>query len=200
MEFEMNEIDRLTEGLGDLYVVTGEDWELTISQMLTEPVVPTAIIAPEGWNISRYRVDLSSIHEGIKAAVGLVQSEILDRKIVGSLCPFTDSDDGIFAKWLSERAAGSDARLPDLPPDPLPREFEWLLDGMMQNRRPRRSMLNEDDDWLVGFLSSNLRHAPVWQNRRFDHDAAHKMIRERLPAWRARWSAQPTAGSPDPSA
>lgn len=100
------------EPLEALWDASGHDWELNISASLTEPTCPTAVIQPEGWNITRYRVDMDSIEESLAKAVALVRQEVIERKVVGSYCPFSNPDDDDFAKWLHARAKGSDERLP----------------------------------------------------------------------------------------
>ena len=98
--------------LDKLYTITGDDWVLHISHILTEPVCPTVIIKPERSNISRYRVDAGSIEESIEMAAKMVHKEIVLREKVGSSAPYTNSDDKLFLEWLEKRWAGSDDKLP----------------------------------------------------------------------------------------
>lgn len=111
-------LNEICEPLGGLYSLTGYDWHLDINYCLTEPTCPTAFITPEGWNIARYRVDADTIEDSLKRVVALVVAEIIERKIVGGNGCYTNSHDGVFEKWLHERAAGSDAMMPDIPPTP----------------------------------------------------------------------------------
>lgn len=103
------------EVLNKLYSETGDDWVLSIRHMLTEPTCPTIVIRPESAYISRYRVDADSIEEGIKRCVALVKREVIDRHIIGSAAPYTESHDGLYEAWLKKRAAGSNEHLPEFP-------------------------------------------------------------------------------------
>lgn len=109
-------IDELIDSLGDLYSVTGVDWELSSHHILTEPVCPSVTINPEGWNIARYMVSADTLEGAIRQAIAHVWTEIVERKVVGGAAPWTNSHDKLFESWLIARAAGSDEYLPDLPP------------------------------------------------------------------------------------
>jgi hypothetical protein len=108
-------IQELCDPLEDLFNVTHTDWYLSVSMSLTEPTCPRATIYPEGWSLSRYSVNADSFEESLEKVVALVKREVIDKQIVGSAAPYTESDDSAFEKWLHERAAGSDAELPAAP-------------------------------------------------------------------------------------
>ena len=102
--------------LADLYDATGVDWDLEVYQSLTEPTCPTVFIQPEGWNISRYRVDCDTIEEGIEKCVALVKAEVIDRQVLGSYSPISNPNDDAYAKWLHARAKGDDGHLRTIKP------------------------------------------------------------------------------------
>jgi len=106
-------IKHILKDLEDLYLITGEDWVLTVHHILTEPLCPTVTIKPEGWNMVRYRIDHNTIEEGVRQAANRVRAEVINRKIVGHAAPFTNPDDKAFAEWLVLRAAGNDSKLPE---------------------------------------------------------------------------------------
>ena len=181
----MSELREITDGLDDLYSITGDDWVLSLSHSLTEPTCPTAVIRPEGWNIARYRVDCSSIEESLQQVVALVRAEIIDRRVVGSSAPYTNSDDGLFAKWLEERAAGSDAKLPELPVKEVPEEFEWILDGFLAKHAGQlREESDKSENSWASYISASVRHY-LSGGERLDWDAAHKMVVAKLSALKA---------------
>lgn len=105
----------LLKPLSKLYTETGEDWIIEIHHILTEPTCPTVTIRPERWPIARYRFDCDSIEEGVALATQRVTDEILNRQFTKHEAPYTESIDGLFAKWLSARAAGSNDKLPEPP-------------------------------------------------------------------------------------
>ena len=79
--------------LSGLYEKTGQDWVLQVSHCLTEPTCPTVMIAPEGSNMTRYRVDRDTIEAGILASADLVYREMVLGETIESECPFTNPDD-----------------------------------------------------------------------------------------------------------
>jgi hypothetical protein len=87
--------------LNDLYRRTQTDWVLTVHVILTEPVCPTVIIAPEGCNAARYRVDNDSIEQGIAEAVERVHREIILGETVEPSAPYTNPDDEKLARWIA---------------------------------------------------------------------------------------------------
>lgn len=159
--------------LDGLYTATGTDWVFHLSHILTEPVCPTAVITPEGWQIARYRVDCNTIEESTAKVVALVRREIIERKVVGSYAPYTNPDDDVFAKWLHERAAGSDAKLPDMPCRKLPKEFEWLLDGFIKDHK-REELLQAG----AGYITARVNH--YLHSARLDYRAAQEMVQKKL--------------------
>ena len=87
--------------LDGLYSLTDREWVLEIHHCLTEPTCPTVVIRPEDLQIARYRVDTSSIEDGISRAVELVYREVVLGQEVGHGAPFTNADDKVWAEELA---------------------------------------------------------------------------------------------------
>lgn len=175
-------LESIIGDLGGLYTATGNDWSLRLHQSLTEPTCPTASIQPDGWSLSRYRVDADSIEKSLRETVARVRSEILDRHIVGHAAPFTNPDDAEFEKWLQRRAAGSDEQMPEPPCDnELPPEFEWVLDGYLKDHR---DLFKDEPDkspyYIASYIFATVRR--YLDRGRINETAAIKMIQSKLAA------------------
>jgi len=105
-------IDEALKQLSGLYSITGEDWSLRVHVSLTEPNCPTAIISPDGWDISRYRCDGNSIEDAIVGAADMVYREVILREQAATFECYTEGDDALYARWIKTRIAGNDAKLP----------------------------------------------------------------------------------------
>lgn len=93
----------------DLYEKTGRDWVLEVSHCLTEPTCPTVVIRPEDHDaLCRYRVDASTIEEGIERAVDLVYREVIQGERITSPCPFTNPSDKDYEALLERGFASHD--------------------------------------------------------------------------------------------
>lgn len=82
-------IEKELKRLPNLYKITGLDWQIEISNSLTEPVCPTVRIFEEcRYNkpYSRYceRFDNKNIHSAVKAAVDFI---IDDMERIKEKCP-----------------------------------------------------------------------------------------------------------------
>lgn len=66
-------------GLDRLYTVTGHDWTLTVSHILTEPTCPFAEIKPEakGTGYRPYCFFADTVEEAIKLAADAVRRDVL---------------------------------------------------------------------------------------------------------------------------
>lgn len=93
-------VEEKLELLGGLYERTGKDWTLTVSNVLTEPVCPTAVIAPEGSNALRYSVHRNSFVEAIIDAADLVHRELILGEPIAPESPITNPDDRRKASYL----------------------------------------------------------------------------------------------------
>jgi hypothetical protein len=94
-----------------LFEATGRDWVLSVNHILTEPVCPTVIVHPEGWEMNRYRVDADTIEKGLQEAVERVYREVILRQEVGHAALWTNADDKLYEVWLKARIAGSNEKL-----------------------------------------------------------------------------------------
>ena len=77
---ETNMIDHqeILKKLAELYKITGEDWNLTISVSLTEPTPPMASITPESRkNSTRYTAWGDSIEDAVNQAIDAVHREVI---------------------------------------------------------------------------------------------------------------------------
>jgi len=92
----MSRIDEAIEKLGGLYTITGEDWSLRLHISLTEPTCPTAVISPDGWDISRYRCDGNSIEDAIVGAADVVHREVILREQAVTFECYTEGDDKLY--------------------------------------------------------------------------------------------------------
>lgn len=170
-------LDKILEPLGNLYVTTGEDWYFRLSHCLTEPTCPTAVIAPERWQIARYRVDCDSIEDSAQKVVNLVIAEVVDRNVTGSSCPYTNPDDEAFEAWLRRRADGSDEKLPLPPGRHLPESFGLLLDGFLAKTDLSR-LLRHGDEHAAHYIVARLRR--YLPDTRLDSARAAAFVAERL--------------------
>jgi len=100
--------------LNQLYELTGQDWTMDVHFLLTEPVGPTAIIYPEGSDLTRYHTIGDTIEEAVKRAIDLVYKEVIQRQrqLDGT---GSTPDDHLYTEWLNEWIKGSNAPLPDFP-------------------------------------------------------------------------------------
>lgn len=174
-----SDLGKILEPLSELYSATGEDWSLSFHHCLTEPTCPTAVICPEGWRISRYRVDCGSIEESLRTVVALVKREVIDRTPIGSYAPYSDADDDAYAKWLYARAAGSDEKLPEPPCGPLPETYEWILDGFLRRSELAGKAEKYGSRGLVSYIQARMHYMT---DGRIDGEAARKLIRQKLEA------------------
>lgn len=106
--------DDKMEALGELYDLTGANWVLSVNHILTEPVCPTVMLYPEGWEMTRYRVDNDTIEKGIQEAVDRVYQEVVLRKEMGHAAPYTSPHDKLYETWIKARIAGSEDWLPEI--------------------------------------------------------------------------------------
>lgn len=88
--------------LDDLYTRTEMDWHIEIDYCLTEPTCPTVVINPEGLAAARYRVDCSSIEEGVAEAVERVHREIIQGQVITPMAPYSNPDDAKLSRWIEK--------------------------------------------------------------------------------------------------
>ena len=96
------------------------DWVLTVSRILTEPVCPIVIIAPEGSNATRYRVDCDTIEQGISEATERVYREIILGQSIKPIAPFTNPDDAELESWIAVWRRGERVNRDGEPPETEP--------------------------------------------------------------------------------
>ncbi|HYC64619.1 MAG TPA: hypothetical protein VEC14_07815 [Reyranellaceae bacterium] len=92
---EWNNVDAALDRLGGLYTEETGDWMLEVGHTLTEPTCPSARIAPEGNNSTRYMAIGDTIREAILTAANMCHAEqVLKKRLPdGAGVPFTNPDD-----------------------------------------------------------------------------------------------------------
>ncbi len=175
------ELKDYCDKLEDLYSLTGHDWVLDVSHILTEPTCPTATIRPERTNMVRYRVDRDTIEEAIQVACDLVQREVILRETIRSDCPFTNPDDAHYDKWIVARLAGNDEKLPSFP-GTIPYGYEAAVDEFFNEYGEQICSKIKDskqrDGFWPGYISARLGYK--FPHVRIDREKSIAIIQKKL--------------------
>lgn len=174
----------IIRSIDGLFAASGADWFLHLSCSLTEPICPSVSITPEGWRISRYRADFDQVEETVAAAIEQIRQEVIERKVIGHMTPYSESDDSVFEQWLHERAGGSDKKLYEMPPYPtLPDWFEGAVDDWLTDAK--RGDQSASPAFWAGYVISMVCHEYGEHRARFNDELATALVTPKVERWLA---------------
>ena len=110
-----SKIRKQLDRLSHLYEITGHDWILAVTALVTEDIPPTIILRPEHTRMQRYRADFASVEDGIARVCEMAYQEIVERQRIVPPTTYYNTHDTYYERWISRRIDGENDQLPEFP-------------------------------------------------------------------------------------